>query len=175
MELLLSQIEKGLDAKLYYLSLFVALCIPDICCALESSNGNTDRTKYKAWINQYLVKAKPDKYGDILSADHIWQFRCALLHQGRTKHNQSEYKRILFFEPGFETGIYGLHCCIVGAKTEDKSLMIDLQQFCRDIISGAKAWLANNRESKNYIANYEKLIKRYSDGISPVFGCPVIG
>lgn len=175
MELLLAQIEKGLEARLYYLSLFVALCIPDICGALESEDGQTTGKQYKAWLNEYLVKARPDKYGDRLSAEHIWQFRCALLHQGRTKHDAGEYKRILFFEPGVVTGIHGVHCCIVGSKTEDKSLMIDLQQFCTDIIVSTKTWLAANRENKNYIANYEKLIKRHPNGISPVFGCPVIG
>jgi hypothetical protein len=174
MELLLSQIEKGLDAKLYYLSLFIALCIPDICSALESEDGQTASKQYKAWINQYLVNARPEKYADRLSADHIWQFRCSLLHQGSTKHDDGEYKRILFFEPGAVTGIKA-HCCIVGSETEDKSLLIDLQQFCTDIIAGAKTWLAINRENKNYINNYERLIKRHPRGISPIFGCPVIG
>jgi hypothetical protein len=45
MELLLEQIEKGLNANLYYLSLFVALCIPDICGALEPENGRADGEK----------------------------------------------------------------------------------------------------------------------------------
>jgi len=175
MELLLSQIEKGLDAHLYHLSLFVALCIPDICGALESESGTADSQKYKAWVDQYLVKARPDKYGDRLSAEHIWQFRCALLHQGRTKHGKGEYKRILFFEPGIETSIHGLHCCVVGAKTEDKSLMIDLRQFCTDIIAGAKTWLANNWKNKKCAANYQRFITRHPKGVSPVLGCPVIG
>jgi hypothetical protein len=175
MRLLLDQIEKGVDANLYYLSLFVSLCVPDICGALESENGLAGSDKYKKWIEQYLVKARPDKYGDQLSSEHIWQFRCSLLHQGRSKHNKSEYQRILFFEPGVEIGILGLHCCVVEAKTKDKSLIIDVRQFCGDIINGAKVWLENNQSNKNYIKNYKNLIKRYPKGISPVFGCPVIG
>ncbi len=175
MELLLAQIEKGLDARLYYLSLFVSLCIPDICGALESEDGQATGKQYKAWIDQYLVKARPDKYGVRLSPDHIYQFRCALLHHGRTKHDNAEYKRILFFEPGAVTGIHGVHCCIVGASTEDKSLMIDLRQFCTDIIAGAKTWLADNRENRLFLTNYEKIIKRHPNGVSPVFGCSVIG
>lgn len=175
MKSLLAQIEHGLDANLYFLSLFVSLSIPDICAALESEDGETNNTKYKKWVEEYLVKNRPDKYGQQLSADHIYQFRCALLHQGRTKHNKSEYKRILFFEPGIETGIRGLHCCIVGSKAEDKSLLIDVQQFCNDIIGAAKTWLHINQTNNNFIKNYAKLIKRHPDGISPVFGCPVIG
>ncbi len=175
MKLLLEQIEKGLEAELYYLSLFVSLCIPDICGALESENGFAQPEKYKNWVSQYLVAVRPDKYGDRLSADHIWQFRCALLHQGRTKHSKGEYKRILFFEPGVEIPIRGLHCCIVGTKTEDKSLVIDIRQFCSDIIAAAESWLVSNQTNQNFMGNYKNLIRRYPNGISPVLGCPVIG
>jgi hypothetical protein len=176
MELLLEQIEKGLNANLYYLSLFVALCIPDICGALESQNGKANSDKYIKWIKDYLIQARPDKYGDQLSAEHIYYFRCAILHQGRTKHDPGiNCKRILFIEPGIKTGIDSIHCCVVGEKSQDKSLLINLHQFCTDIIKGAKIWLKNNAHNKNYLTNYEKLIKRYPNGVSPVFGCPIIG
>jgi hypothetical protein len=175
MEALLSQIEKGLDANLYYLSLFVSLSIPDICAALESETGRTNGDKYKNWVDEHLVTPWPDRYGDRLSSDHIYEFRCALFHQGRTVQDNCEYQRILFFEPGIVTGIQVSHCCIVGAKTKDRSLLIDVKQFCTDIITGAKTWHQKNNMTKNYLTNYEKLIKRYPKGISPVFGCPVIG
>ncbi len=176
MELLLEQIEKGLDANLYYLSLFVALCIPDICGAIESENSEANRDKYLKWIEEYLIKARPEKYGRQLSAEHIYYFRCALLHQGRTKHDQKiEYKRILFVEPGIKTGIDSIHCCIVGSSGQDKSLLINLIQFCTDIITGVKLWQKNNLTNQDYLKNYERLIKRYPNGVSPIFGCPIIG
>ena len=37
MQNLLDQIQKGLEADLYYLSLFAALAIPDICGAIDFS------------------------------------------------------------------------------------------------------------------------------------------
>lgn len=175
MESLLTQIEKGIDANLYYLSLFISLSIPDICAALESSDGKTSGTKYKKWVNNYLVSIKPSMYGERLSADHIWLFRCALLHQGRTTKDGIEYQRILFFEPGIETGLHVASCCIVGAKTKDKSLLIDINKFCTDIISAARLWVKENEANPNYQKNYERLIKRYPKGVSPVFGVPIIG
>lgn len=39
MKNLLEQIDHGLKVNLYYLSLFVALSIPDICGAIDSQNG----------------------------------------------------------------------------------------------------------------------------------------
>jgi len=175
MESLLMQIEEGLKHNLYYLSLFVSLCVPDICAAIESPNGQTNGKKYKAWIDQYLVKSRPEKYGDRLSAEHIYQFRCALLHQGRTKHNDAEYNRIMFFEPGSKSGICDLHCCVVGAAGTDKSLVIDIAQFCNDTVVGANAWLKVNRDTSIFETNYKRVIKRYPNGINPVFGCAVIG
>ena len=175
MESILKQIKQGLEHKLYYLSLFITLCIPDICGALESEKGEANREKLKNWINNNLVPYRPDKYGERFTSDHIYQFRCAMLHQGRTKHVSSEYLRILFFEPGIETGIHGLHCCIVGSDSRFKSLLIDIDQFCNDMIESAKVWINKNKMNKNYLENYKKLIRRYPNGVKPVIGYPVIG
>ena len=81
----------------------------------------------------------------------------------------------MFFEPEGQTPIKGLHCCVVGAAGEDKSLVIDIDQFCNDIVAGAKAWLAEKGDTDIFKANYKRFIKRYPNGISPVFGCPVVG
>lgn len=39
MELILKEIERALDAKLYYLALQASLTLPDICGALQSDDG----------------------------------------------------------------------------------------------------------------------------------------
>ncbi len=169
---LLEQIQKGLDANLYYLSLFVALAIPDICGALESEDGKATSRKYKKWFNEYMVRKRPDKYGERLTSDDIYNFRCSLLHQGSSHHSQGNYLRILFIEPGFCT--YNIHSCVVGAKTNAKSLLIDIRQFCDDIVIGVNSWIEDNKKRANYKKNYNKLIKRYPKGITPVLGCPII-
>ena len=43
----LAQIKMGLDQNLYFLSLFSALAIPDICGAIGSENGEASAEKYK--------------------------------------------------------------------------------------------------------------------------------
>ncbi len=87
MEDLLNEIERGLDAKVYQLSLNLALCIPDICAALESDDGQTNRTKYKRWYETYVG----DKLR--LSASDCYYFRCSFLHQGSTEHERSNFKK----------------------------------------------------------------------------------
>ena len=46
MELILKEIERALDAKLYYLALQASLTLPDICGALQSDDGVAKNYKY---------------------------------------------------------------------------------------------------------------------------------
>ena len=46
MELILKEIERALDAKLYYLALQASLTLPDICGALQSNDGVAKKHKY---------------------------------------------------------------------------------------------------------------------------------
>ena len=172
---LLKQIETGLSHNLYFLSLFVSLTIPDICAAMGSENGKTESTKYKAWFNKYFVPRNPRKYGTAtnFTADDCYNYRCAILHQGRSNNGKIEYKRIIFFEPG--TFSIGLHSCVVGSKTKDKSLVIDVKTFCADMVHSAQDWISKNENSAVYKRNSQSLVKRYPNGIPPVFGGPVIG
>jgi len=52
---LLEQIKKGLDNNLYYLSLFAALALPDICGAINSESGEANKDKYVQWFNKYVA------------------------------------------------------------------------------------------------------------------------
>ena len=70
----LEQIQIGLKANLYYLSLFVALTIPDICGAIGSENGLASSDKYKDWFDRYVA----DKSGGFLTAEDCYLFLCSL-------------------------------------------------------------------------------------------------
>jgi len=152
----------------------MTVAIPDICSALESQNNDSNSKKYKNWFNKYITRLQPNKYGESgqLKADHLWNIRCSLFHQGVTS-DKKDYKRTLFIEPGNPT--YSIHCCIVGVNTKDKSLLIDIVQFCDDMIKGTEQWVADKKDDQVYKQNYAKLIKRYPKGIAPVLGTPVIG
>jgi hypothetical protein len=174
MEELFNQIRAALTHRLYYLALFNTVTIPDICCALQSEDNQTNGTKYKNWFDAYIAKLNPDKYGENgqLRAEHLWKIRCSLLHQGLTT-DKKDYRRMLFIEPGNPT--YEMHCTIVGANTTEKSLLIDIGKFCNDVIKGAEQWLTDNQNNEFVIKNSALLIQRYPDGVAPILGTPVIG
>ncbi|MFE6135595.1 hypothetical protein [Bacillus sp. NPDC057893] len=160
MEDLFNEIERGLDAGVYHLSLGMALCIPDICAALQSEDGKANGNKYREWYNRYVG----DKFR--MSAADCYYFRCSFLHQGSTQHEKSNYKRIIFVEPN---PAFFFHNNVI-----DDVLNIDLVQFCRGLIDSARKWLAEVKEEENFIKNYSKSFKRYSEGMPPyIVGIPV--
>jgi len=160
----LRQIEIGLDANLYLLSLFSALVIPDLYGAMSSENGEASAEKYKVWFDKYVAP----KCKGFLSGEDCYYFRCSLLHQGSSQHPRSNYKRVLFVEPSATTNVF--HNNIM-----NDALNIDVRIFCKDIISGAEVWIIENEETGLYKKNYDKFMRRYPNGLRPyIVGVPVI-
>ena len=166
---LLQQIELGLQANLYYLSLMAALSIPDMCAALSSTEGKTNGTRYADWFDQNVAP----KYSGNLDGQTCYRFRCSLLHEGRTQHSASPYTRIFFLEPGANSNIF--HNCLF-THSNVTALNIDVRIFCYDMVNSAKTWLAANEGTAIFQTNFSKFIQRYGNGLSPyVVGTPVIG
>ena len=152
------------DSKLYYLTLFVCLTIPDICGAMSSDNGKATREKYKEWFDKYIAK----KYSSFLTSDDCYRFRCSLLHQGSSQHLMSSYSRILFVEPSATTNVF--HRNVL-----NDALNLDVHIFCADIIKGTEEWLKEYEGTEVYKKNCDKFMKRYPQGLPPyIVGVAVI-
>jgi hypothetical protein len=184
MRTLISQIESSLGSGAYYLSLFGALAIPDIAGALSSQDGEASGKKYVEWYEQWVrprfaevVRASVPEHArsyvkDIespLTGDACYRFRCSLLHQGSSQHPKSPYSRIIFIEPGTTTNV-------VHYSQLNDALCIDLNLFCREVISGACLWLDAAERTEVYGKNYERFARRHAGGLAPyIGGVPVIG
>ena len=161
----LEQIQIGLKANLYYLSLFAALAVPDICGAIGSDSGLASRDKYIGWFNKYVAC----KYRGFLTAEDCYLFRCSLLHQGSSQNPRSGYSRGIFVEPFATTNVF--HCNVM-----NDALNIDVRIFCNDIIDGANVWLQEYEGTELFKQNHEKFMTRYPNGLAPyIVGVPVIG
>ena len=161
---LLQQVEIAIKAKLFYLALFTTLCIPDICGAMEAEDGNANKDRYIKWYNRYISA------DCVLSAEDCYYFRCSLLHQGKGEHPTSAYTRYLFTEVKFMNNNF------FKSKTDVKmSLNIDLNDFCLEILKGAKKWLLDVQNTATYKKNHDLMLKRYPNGFPPyIVGIPVI-
>lgn len=163
MEELLNQIKRAVKAKLYFLALAGVLILPDICGAIESTDGEASRDKYIKWFEKNL---EPE-YGEDFTGADCWYFRCSLLHQGSTQQSNSRYSRILFIEPGPRPLFHGN--IMKGAYN------IDVEIFCRDFIKKARQWLVTAKKMPNFQQNIDKFMQRYPDGLTPyIKGLPVI-
>jgi hypothetical protein len=181
---LLNQLEKSLEANLYYVSLMTALTIPDIAAALESDDGLAKGSRYVAWYEKWVrprfselvmaslpedVRQHMQNLENPLTGEACYLFRCALLHQGTTQHPKAKYSRIIFIEPGATTNVihYG---------QMNDVLMIDLPSFCREVIAGTSLWFAEAEKTDSFRKNYDRFVRRYEGGLKPyIVGVPVIG
>jgi hypothetical protein len=160
----LEQIADGLTARLYYLSLFTALAIPDMCGAIDSTDGRASGTNYAAWFDLWVGP----RYAGRLTGEECYGFRCSLLHQGQLQSTRGRYSRIVFVEPDVTTVV--LHNNVI-----NDALNIDVRIFCEDIIDAASFWLDYVENTPRFIANFQNFVRRYPTGLAPyIEGTPVI-
>lgn len=163
---LLDQIDAAVRGRLYYVALFAALALPDICGALESEDGLANKARYVDWFNRYVAPRYTGSRGTTLTGEDAYYFRCSMLHQGRTQHASSGYSRILFVEPSSN---------VFHNNVLNDALNIDIRIFVADIINGVNAWLPTVQSSAFFQKNYDTFVRRYPDGIPPyIVGIPVI-
>jgi hypothetical protein len=85
--------ERCRAGKAYWSLLHVAVCLPDICAALEASDGRTTGKRYVDWCDRHLSDA-------ILSGDERYSMRCKVLHEGRASTGKpGRYSGFAFTRP----------------------------------------------------------------------------
>lgn len=155
------QIEKALDAGLYYLAILCALTLPDICSSLESEDSQTNRDKYKAWCDTWLLDSYPN-----LTKDDLYSMRCGVVHQGKLGHQKMQYSRIIFTLP---VPNIILHNNIINKDT----LNLDVRTFCRDMIDSASHWYSQKKDDNYVKTNLPLMVKLYPNGLPAYRGLGV--
>ncbi len=167
---LINQARAAADSRAYYLSLFAALTLPDICGAMSSADGRAERSRYIAWFDKYVAPrytVGPERTPSFSGSD-CYYYRCALLHQGSSQHPKSSYTRVLFVELGATSNVF--HNNVL-----NDALNIDVRQFCHDVLNGAEQWLREAEHTAEFKQNYPRFMQRYPNGLPPyIVGVPVI-
>lgn len=161
---LLNQIEEAIKKNLYYIALLSSLTIPDICGALESDDGKASKEKYIVWFEKYLDPIYSKGHEEFISGEDCYYLRCSILHQGRMSHKKSKYDRIMFLEPSD----FIVHNIVIKGEKESV-LVIDVIQFCFDVMKALRQWLDKVKETENYKNNSNLFMKRYTNGFPPYF------
>src|SRR6266511_1627727 len=165
------QVQRAAESDLYFLALAGGLVIPDICAALESPDGLTNRVRYEAWFDRHVAPRYAGAAGTHMTGADCYGLRCSLLHQGRLTPHRGGYSRIIFIEPNNSgTAPVMMHNNIL-----NDALNIDVRRFVSDMVSCALVWLANSEHQPEYQANYSYFMQRYPNGLPPyIGGVPVI-
>ncbi len=157
LEMSLHDIEKALQAHLYYLALVVTMTLPDICAALESPDGATSKIRYIAWYNTHLAQ-----HYTYLSAEDCYGIRCGMVHQGKVALPR-QVKKVLFMLPNSQVKI-------LNGMMGD-AFVNDLSQFCRGVGSKVTSWyLAAKDNDPTVKANLAHLMRYYDQGFPPYVG-----
>jgi hypothetical protein len=157
MQMILDEIKKACQMRLYYLAVMLCLALPDICAALESPDGQTSERKYRAWVKQWL----PSVYEEYLTPQDMYRLRCGVLHQGRMGHPGLRYTRVAFSVQG----LYHLNFLPSEAKPEILNLSAGL--FCKDVVESVEKWYAAKEKNAVVRANISRLVHYRPNGLHP--------
>lgn len=140
------------QVRAYWSLLHVAVCLPDICSALESVDGQATRQRYSNWCDKHLIYPQ-------LSGAERYRMRCKVLHQGRAATNHpGRYTGFAFGQP-LDTG------AVDHMRVEAGTLHLDVGELARETQVGVESWIrqleANPRapEAVNVEKNLPSLVR----------------
>jgi hypothetical protein len=163
MDTILKEIDRALALELHYLAVVMSLTLPDICAALESSDGRTSQTKFMAWYDKHLST----KFR-FMSAGDCYSLRCGVVHQGRFGLPGKQFGRVIFTLPNVQ-GI------VIGQGIINDALQFNAVQFCKTMTGAVRDWFAVATHDSIVQANLPNLVQLRPMGIAPyIGGAPVI-
>jgi len=123
------EMQRCRKAGAYWALLHITVCLPDICAALQSVDGETKGQRYKAWCSSYANDAA-------LTPDERWLMRNNILHQGRASALKGigRYVGFAFGRPA-STG----H---VDHKRLDRGILhLDVGQLAQEMSASVQVWI----------------------------------
>ncbi len=147
-----ADVDRCRRAKAYWSLLHVLVCLPDICAALQSENGETTGKRYTAWCDQYL--------GDpMLTGAERYRMRCKVLHQGRASTDQAgRYAAFAFGQPA-QTGQ------VDHMRVDAGTLHLDVGELTDEMRRAVEKWIITleaqptSAEAVNVATNLPSLVR----------------
>jgi hypothetical protein len=167
LETALQEIERALDAKLFYAAIMMTLALPGLCAALERENFYSGRDEYKQWYRDNLAH----KF-TYMSDEVAYSLRCGVVHLGNlhVKTKDATADRVMFTLPGSML----MHNSFMQGRPEGNVLQFDAIQFCADIIEVVRIWYKRKSDDPIIAANLPFLLQLRPNGFGGILGYPVI-
>ncbi len=151
LKILLAQTEDVAARHDFAPMLYTCLAIPDVCAAADPIYPSGVRVRYSRWFDEWVAPKYVDASGTArLTGETAYYLRCALIHQGRTSHEDLGYERVVFHPPTMpgqphltvSSGILHLH----------------MRQFCTDIVTSARTWYEIRGSEPDVVANVQQTV-----------------
>ena len=136
---LIESTRRAVQSKNWYAALGLALALPDICGWLESPNRGT-KARYQDWGRRYIEPLYTSKTQKSLTAEDLYGFRCAFLHQGSGTIDQIKASNALKnfrFVAGHPASMF-LHNI-----RQQGLIVLRIDRFVESICEAAEAWKAD--------------------------------
>jgi hypothetical protein len=170
LDVIASEIERAIDAGLYYVAIAVSLSLPDICSVLTDEPGKVWSTekKYVGWCKDNLEERFYN-----LTGEDIYRLRGGVLHQGSVfGHPKSRFNAVLFTVPNKNEMVYHENTFEHDGK---RAVNLDVRIFCHTIIGAAREWYEANKNHAHVKINIENLVRFRPEGLAPyMVGMPLI-
>ncbi len=181
---ILNEVERAIEAKLYYLAIAVALSLPDICSCLECDPSKP----IWATSEKYITWCKTNLSGQFRNLDgtDLFRIRGGILHQGHFDHPKSKFDRIVFLGPESAFKAHDVIATIApgitfsGVTVEELRivgdvLQLDVLRFCRSIMDGARRWSVAKKSDPFVQENLPNLVRYRPNGLPPFsVGVPTV-
>lgn len=148
-----SDMDRCRNAGAYWALLHVTVCLPDICAALESADGETTGSRYVAWCERYL----PDP---LLSGAERYRMRCKVLHQGRATTDQPACRYV-----GFSFGQPAATGEVDHRRVDGLALNLDVGLLADEMKQSVTRWIRylesnlGGPEALNVVRNLPSLVQ----------------
>lgn len=157
------EILKAVSAGLYSVPIFMSAAIPDMCAALESDDGRTSATKYKAWFEKWAAHKM-----SLMTAEDCYLLRCGLIHQGKLGGLKGDVSQVVFPlpNPAFAT--------LANCRSNDV-YVYDIFSFCSDMIRSSDDWWQASKDNSMVLKNAQHVLKVHPTGWgNAISGLPVL-
>lgn len=188
LESLFQEINRALEAGLYYAAIAISLSIPDVCSWLTVdpdptklwSNRRRQTDNYKAWFDANLAS----RFNN-LTADDCYSMRCGVLHNGQFGRPDARFDKIIFLLPSTDPQrgqirlggdiLVTIAPGIAFGDVTGRVLQIEAVWFCRQFIDAARKWAFDAANNPHVAENLERLVRYRPDGLPPyMVGLPLI-
>lgn len=172
MDFILDAIERASQQGHCFPAVVTALIVPDIAGTVDAP-GAMSQVRYVEWVEKWFAPRFPEYAKHDIDGVGLYALRCKLLHEGlsdpsrapaATQSAAATRKRLIAFNVD---PVISMHLCTKTDANGETWTVLRAENFCEEIISAARNWIAVRRTDLAAMAKLQSLVDVRS-AVSPL-------